>query len=189
MLDFVPEEFSYCQPSPFAVTSGKNKVLIDDIVTTFYVGPIELNYANTTTLYDPCYANVHTGNTATIFEEMEYAYADETNIEDIKDPSRYLYNEVGIKKLKRPSLGSLTIAKVQPNQILLVRDSYKYAAIRIIEVERKNWQEVDPLIRKSWKDEISEGLLCPFLKSVTYEWKYWPVYPTGLAKASSLTRE
>ncbi len=196
LLDSVPKEFSYCFRSPFAPSEldkalakadkeseGKKRTKLS---STFYIGTIKIGtrgYSKSairvkTVTYD--YDVYHNYKTAKKRGQLEFAFPDENFIREIKDPSQYSYKKTDPKTPE----GRYGLVRVPLNQILLLKDGNKYAAIKAIEIEQLR-HKGKPVYLESpvelttngpggKKTEIIKRTGIPVWELLTYEWKYWP---------------
>jgi len=148
LLASIPEEFTYCPPTAFAVSSGTSRAQAGHV---FDLGVIETSWEGAgidETGWNSVY--VRTALPGTPDEgAAECALVQDLlvdGMDDVKDPSAYDYME---PKGGRNPDGSFTIpsVRVNLNQIALLRNIKGYAAIRPLEIEGK------------W---------------LTFEWKFWP---------------
>lgn len=140
LFPFIPEDFSYCSDSPFAIRAGTDRVREMGIGgKSFHIGTIKTGWVN------------NDKSVIIYIGKLEYDYPNETDIEDIRDPSQYDYKPLNIKQPRDPNIGIFPGVEVSFNQILLLKSGKKYAAIKPIKIEGRKW--------------------------LTFEWKYWPVSP------------
>jgi hypothetical protein len=174
ILSSVPEEFSFCDAAPLnvlPVSSGKKRLEPDDL-SRLSRGEYPLHIVNIA---------VHWGGWFNLDQPplkidknqkgLEFAFAKEINIEDIKDPSVYEY-----KKMSQ-IMGEGFELRIVLNQILLLRLNGKYTAIKPLEFKWKKYESIDELPKGDWETWKKEGLPLVFWDFATVEWKHWRSVP------------
>lgn len=144
-----PGEFSYCDQPPFglnSVVSGKNSVFERE----FFIGSIKVVWAGNNKYF--LYVHVgklhkQAGKKQIEYQKaLEYTFPTETNLKDIKNPSKYNYL----------TKDADTMIVVPVNRIIVLKLDNKYAAIKPL-TAREAYIGA-PNSQDPW---------------MTYEWKYW----------------
>lgn len=181
----VPEVFSYCFQSPFdpdkkvarKVKNGEEKEAAGQgkfDSSGFVVGSIKMRCTYYRSEGEKVSVNV--GRFDPEQDQLEYAFATESDITGIEDPSKYQY-----KKILVEMSGGRTFVSVPFNKILLVKLEDKYAAIKPLSAELKytkeTWQETvgkNNVKKFTWEDYQNNKVDDTSLYRVVCEWKYWP---------------
>lgn len=203
ILVSIPETFSFCRRSPFAPeervtekannTNAAEEKELSGITrfcpdysyphTTdkqwFKVGGISV-CPQTLRAWDPNLNQSGVPSVASIGTQggTKFAWVTETEISEIKDPSKYNYQIRGHNDLS--SLNEIVLIKSHKNE---------YAAIKLISVEPKykskeEWPKAEG---HTWEDYQNRKVDSCSWYWVTCEWKYWPKVPSGTPDQKQVT--
>ena len=205
LMKFVPEQFSYCSRPSLAVdvvTAGKESKGKDRVRLVrgneFHIGTIKTGVMMRTV--ESIYIKTGINDLdpyGSPQKQLEFAFPNEKDIKDIEDPSQYDYKTIFLKMWRGGLPPCITVPL---NQIVLLKDGNRYAAIKPVKLEphkRKGkpvYQEsslkkvtigaggtperrkyLEELVKRTRQRERQERSRQKGpMEWLVYEWKYWP---------------